>query len=164
MQRFFRHLLAPPRAVDRVLSATDLKELSDAVRASESTHRGELRFAVESALDLGPLWRGVSARDRALELFSSLRMWDTEENNGVLIYLLLADRRVEIVADRGVHEQAGAESWSAICRAMELRFRDRDFKGGLLGGLQAISVILARHYPARGSNPDELPNAPVVLS
>lgn len=162
-KRIITHLLSPPWAVRRVLSSAALRELEEAVRVSETTHRGEVRFAVEAALDLHPLWRGVTARERAVDLFSALRIWDTEENSGVLIYLLLADRQVEIVADRGIHEQAGAEAWGAICETMQTYFRNGDFKEGLLEGLRAISAILAREYPARGKNPNELPDAPVIL-
>lgn len=161
--RLLKHLLTPPWAARQALTRPALAELEAAIKASEATHRGELRFAVEGALDLGPLWRGQSARDRAWELFSALRVWDTEENNGVLIYLLLADRRVEIAADRGIHERAGAESWAAICTRMEDYFRKGAFKEGLLAGLRDISALLAREYPARAHNPNELPDRPEIL-
>ena len=164
IQRLIRHLAYLPWRTRRVLSASDLSELGRAVQASETRHRGEIRFAVEGALDAGQLWRGMTARDRALELFSELRVWDTEENSGVLIYLLLADRRVEIIADRGIHQKTGTERWATLCRNMEDFFRRGDFKGGLLEGLRGVSAQLERDYPARDKNPDELPNEPTMLS
>ena len=164
IQRLIRHLAYLPWLTRRILNANDLRELGQAVQASEARHRGELRFVVEGALDAGQLWRGLTARDRALELFSELRVWDTEENSGVLIYLLLADRRVEIIADRGIHQKTGAEHWATLCRAMEEFFRRGHFKEGLLEGLRGVSAQLERDYPARDRNPDELPNTPVILS
>ena len=163
IQRLIRHLAYLPWRTQRVLSASDLRELGQAVQSSESRHRGEIRFVVEGALDPGQLWRGLTARDRAVELFSELRVWDTEENSGVLIYLLLADRRVEIIADRGIHLKAGPDTWSNLCRAMEEFFRCGQFQEGLQEGLRGVSALLERDYPALGRNPDELPNAPVIL-
>ena len=163
LKRVIHHLMSPPWTVKRALGADALRELQEAIRASETTHRGELRLAVEAALDLGPVWRGQTAHERALEIFSDLRIWDTAENNGVLIYLLLADHQVEIIADRGLHAHDDPDTWSAICRTMEAAFRRHDFKGGLREGLQAISALLARAYPAQGRNPNELPDAPVII-
>ena len=163
VKRLIKHLSSPPWAVRRVLNPAAMRELQEAIRAGETTHRGELRVAVEAALDLASLWQGQTAHQRALDVFSSLRIWDTAENNGVLIYLLLADHRVEIIADRGLLAHAGPETWDAICRTMEAAFRRHDFKGGLLEGLRAISALLARAYPAQGQNPNELPDAPVIL-
>lgn len=161
--RIISHLFFFPWAMRRALSAADLRELGNAIQASEASHRGELRFAVEGALDVGQLWSGMTARERAIDLFSSLRIWDTAENNGVLIYLLLADRQVEIIADRGIHQKTGPEVWAAICSSMQKSFQRGDFRGGLLDGLRDVSAILDRDYPADGKNPDELPNEPVVL-
>ena len=163
LKRVIQHLMSPPWAVKRALSAKDLRELQETIRASETTHRGELRLAVEAALDLGPVWRGQTAHERALELFSDLRIWDTAENNGILIYLLLADRQVEIIADRGLLAHVNPDTWSAICRTMEAAFRRHAFNDGLREGLQAISALLARAYPAQGKNPNELPDAPVII-
>lgn len=134
-----------------------------AIRASENTHMGELRFAVEAGLDWPDLLAGLSSRERALDVFSHLRIWDTEHNSGVLIYLLLADRRVEIIADRGIHARVGSERWNAICYAMEYKFRADEFESGALEGIAAITALLQKHYPAKGANPNELPNRPVTL-
>ena len=140
-----------------------LQAIEDAIRAQELRHDGELRFAVESALPFSDLVRGVSARDRAIELFSRLRIWDTERNAGVLVYLLLADKRVEIVADRGIHARVGAAAWEAICGAMQREFAAGRFESGVVTGVQAISDLLATHFPPQDDNPDELSNRPVVL-
>lgn len=161
--RVIRHLFMPPWRVRAVFSARTLRAIEAAIRAAESTHAGEIRFAVESALPLIPLLRGQSARHRALEVFSQLRVWDTEHNNGVLIYLLLADRDLEIVADRGVHMRVGSEGWEKICREVEARFRESKFEEGVLHGIRAVSVHLATHYPAQGKDRNELDNRPVVL-
>lgn len=159
----FRHLITPPWAVRCAMPAAAVQEVEAAIRASEAAHRGELRVAVEGALDPGPLFRDQTARERALEVFAQLRVWDTEENCGVLIYVLLADRQVEIVADRGLHTRIGPETWSAICADMEADFRQRAFKAGLLKGLTAIHALLAREFPATGRNPNELPDRPALL-
>jgi len=140
-----------------------LKAIESAVRESETRHDGELRFALEGALGFGQLWRGVTARQRAVELFSQLRVWDTEHNSGVLIYVQLADRRVEILADRGINARVGAGTWQRICADMERAFGAGRFEAGAIAGVQAIGRLLEQHFPAQGANPDELPDAPVVL-
>jgi TPM domain len=161
--RFLRHILSDHWSVRYAFPARVLKKIEEAIAAQERRHDGELRFAVESALPFSDLVRGISARDRAIELFSRLRIWDTEQNAGVLVYLLLADRRVEIVADRGIHSKVGATAWEAICGAMQREFAARRFEVGVVTGIQAISDLLALHFPPRDDNPDELSNRPVVL-
>lgn len=133
------------------------------MRGSERRHRGELKFALEGGLDLFPLLRGVTARRRAIELFSLLRVWDTEENSGVLIHPQLVDRDIEIVRDRGIDSKVGRKRWDAICRRMGQVFRARRFEEGVLDGIEEIAQFLAKHFPARRDNPDELPDRPVVL-
>jgi uncharacterized membrane protein len=162
-KRILHHLLTPAWKVGRVLGADDLRAVEEAIRAGERLHRGEVRFAVEAALDLRPLLRGQSPRERALEVFSDLRMWDTAENCGVLVYLLLADRDVEIVADRGIHARVGQAAWESICKDMEAAFKLGQFRAGLLEGVRAVSALLAREFPAVGANPNELPDAPSVI-
>jgi hypothetical protein len=161
--RFFRHLLSDYWSVRYAFPPRAMKTIEETIAAQERRHDGELRFAVESALPFFDLLRGVSARDRAIELFSRLRIWDTEQNAGVLVYLLLADKRVEIVADRGIHARVGGAAWEAICGAMQREFAAGRFESGVVTGLQAISDLLATHFPPRGENPDELSNRPVVL-
>ena len=118
---------------------------------------------VEGALDGEPLFKGQSARERAIEVFSQLRIWDTEHNNGVLLYLLLADRDVEIVVDRGIDARVGLDGWDTICKAMESEFRQGRFERGVIAGIQAVTRHLATHFPRDGADINELPDAPVVL-
>jgi len=163
LQRVLRHLFAPDWLVVRVFPRAALKRFEDAVRQSEASHRGELRVAIEAGVGLLPLLRGVTPRDRALEAFARLRVWDTEENSGVLIYLQLVDRDIEIVADRGISAKVGQVQWDVICHRMEEAFRARRFEEGVLQGIVDITTLLTTHFPARSRNPDELPDRPVVL-
>ncbi|MEO8136430.1 MAG: TPM domain-containing protein, partial [Betaproteobacteria bacterium] len=126
-------------------------------------HVGEIRFVVEGALDGAPLYSGQSARERAIDVFAQLRIWDTEHNNGVLIYLLLADRDVEIVADRAIHSTVGTDGWDAICRTMEAAFRQGDFEGGVIAGIEAVTQHLIVNFPATADTRNELPDAPLAL-
>lgn len=163
LQRIFRHLLASPMGTRRQFPASTLRAIEATVRDSEARHSGEIRFALETALPLGALLRGQSARERAIEVFAQLRVWDTERNNGVLIYLLLADHDVEIVADRGVHAKVGAAGWEAVCRKMETDFRAGRFEAGALAGIKAIGELLQKHFPQVTGDRDELPNPAAVL-
>jgi len=163
MKRIAKHLTATRWMVNRAFPKGTLNAINRAIKASETTHRGEIRFAVEGALHVEPLLRGQSARERAIDVFSQLRIWDTEQNNGVLIYLLLADRDVEIVADRGIDAKVGPEEWERICRKMEAAFRQAEFEGGVLGGIQEVTRHLAEHFPPIGGDRNELPDKPVVL-
>lgn len=139
-----------------------LQAIERAIKESERSHGAEIRFVVEGSLHGARLLHGQSARERALELFSILRMWDTEHRNGVLIYLLLADRAVEIVADRGAQAKIGGVTWQEICREMQAAFSRGDYQKGAVEGIQALSRHLEKHFPAKhGGN--ELPDRPVVL-
>jgi uncharacterized membrane protein len=140
-----------------------MTRIETAIRDAERAHAGQIRFAVESALPTSALWRRQSARARALEVFSALRVWDTEHNNGVLIYLLLADRDVEIVADRGIHSKVGAAEWERICRAMEQDFRAGRFEQGVVNGVLAVGTHLTRYFPGDDKDRNELPDKPVIL-
>ena len=161
--RFFRHLTAGRWQVARCFPKHSMEKIASAIGQSEHSHMGELRFAVEAGLDWPDLIAGTSSRGRALEVFSQLGVWDTEQNSGVLIYLLLADRKVEIVADRGIHARVGQARWEAICHAMEQKFRAHEFESGVLEGVAAISALLQQHFPAQETNPNELPDYPVTL-
>ncbi|ANX03197.1 TPM domain-containing protein [Immundisolibacter cernigliae] len=164
LKRILRHLLTTRRHLTRAFPKAALAAIEQAIGASEQQHAGQLRFVVEAALDNGPLFGGQTARERALELFSQLRIWDTQHNNGVLIYLLLADRDVEIVADRGIHARVGTEQWEAICREMESAFRRGDYAAGAIHGIDAVSRHLTRHFPAAGGDVgNELPDTPLML-
>lgn len=161
--RILRHLFSLPGAVARALPNAALGRIEKAIQKAEAEHRGEIRFAVEAALESGALLSGQSPRSRALEVFSLLRVWDTEENNGVLIYLLLADRAAEIVVDRGVHAKVEAAEWRQVCRRMEGAFAKGEFEHGVVSGIEEVSRVLARHFPPRPGEPNELPDQPAVL-
>ncbi len=163
IKRIGRHLLAHHWRVRRVFPPNVLARIEQAIKAGEATHAGQVRFVVEGALDGAPLFHGQPARERALDQFSHLRIWDTAHNNGVLIYLLLADRDVEIVADRGIDAKVGAEGWETICRAMESEFRAGNFERGVIKGIEAVSRELAKHFPPDGHPRNELPDKPVVI-
>jgi uncharacterized membrane protein len=163
IKRILRHLVMTHRHVNRVFPRHTLNAIEQAIKASETAHVGEIRFVVEGALDGAPLFKGQSARERAIDVFSQLRIWDTEHNNGVLIYLLLADRDVEIIADRGIHAKAGSREWDSICRKMETAFKQANFEGGVISGIQAVTQHLTKHFPAAGNHRNQLPDKPVVM-
>ena len=163
IRRIGRHLLEHRWRVRRIFPPQVLTTIEQAIRAGEATHSGQVRFVVEGALDGAPLFRDQPARERALDIFSQLRIWDTAHNNGVLIYLLLADRDVEIIADRGIDTRVGAAGWEKICAEMEGSVRAGNFAGGTIKGIQAVSRQLATHFPRRGGGKNELPDTPVVI-
>ena len=161
--RIGRHLLHHNWWLRRYFPRGVLASIEQAIKAGEATHAGQVRFVVEGALDDGPLFRNQPARERALDIFSQLRIWDTHHNNGVLIYLLLADRNVEIVADRGIDAKVGAAGWEAICATMQAEFSNANFEAGVIKGIEAVSRQLAKYFPGSGSGNNELPDAPVVI-
>lgn len=161
--RLLRHLLMPDWFVRRVFPRGDLAAIGDAIAASEKSHRGELRFVVEASMPLTSLWRDQAPRARAVDLFSTLRVWDTEENSGILIYVQLVDRKVEILADRGIAARVAQAEWDAICRGMEQSFAEGRWRQGALQAVTRAGELLARHFPAGASNPDELPDQPLML-
>ena len=163
IKRIMRHLLLTEMKVNRAFPRSALIAIEQAIQTSETAHVGEIRFAVEGALDGTPLFNGQSARERAIDVFSQLRIWDTEHNNGVLIYLLLADRDVEIVADRGIHAKVGSQEWERICRVMEAAFARANYQEGVVSGIQAVTQHLMKHFPASGAGQNELPDKPEVL-
>ena len=164
IKRFFKHTLMPPVLARRAFAQAVLRRVEQAITDSERMHRGELRVAVEASLDLGPLFRGQSPRARAEEVFSQLRVWDTAENSGVLLYINWADRDIEIVADRGISARVTQDEWESICLAIEQAFRAGRFEEGLVEGIRQITRLLMVHFPAvPGNNADELGNRPVIL-
>ena len=163
LKRIFRHLLSPQRQLKRAFPRAVLTTIEQEIKASEAAHTGEIRFALEGALSGSPLYLDQSARERAIDVFSQLRIWDTDHRNGVLIYLLLADHSVEIVADRGVHAKTGTPQWEKICRNMEAAFRDGRYEQGVVDGILAVSHMLEKHFPANGASRNELPDKVVVL-
>src|SRR5438094_10369763 len=161
--RLGRHFLVDHHSVRRRFSSQALKRIEDAIAAGERRHEGQVRFAVDGSLALGQILGGVGPRRRALELFGRLGVWDTEHNSGVLIYVLLADKDVEIVADRGINRKVTQDTWQAICRAMESAFREGRFEDGAIDGIAAVSELLAQHFPRGAAGPNELPDQAIVL-
>jgi uncharacterized membrane protein len=164
IQRIVSHLLFTDWQVRRAFSPECLQTIEKAIHASEQMHDGEIRFAVEGGLDGTRLLKDQSPCERAVEVFSQLRVWDTERNNGVLIYVLLADHAVEIVADRGIHSKTGDETWQAICLAMQAEFSKSAFQSGALKGIAAVAEALGTHFPSSGVHINELADAPVLLT
>lgn len=161
--RLINHLSYPRWRVGRAFSRAALKAIEAEIGRSENQHDGELRFVVVGGLDIPRLWGGVSARQHAVDVFSQLRVWDTEHNSGVLIYVQLADRQVEILADRGIDRKVGDATWQSICASMQQAFRAGRFQEGAVTGVKAVGLVLAEHFPARDHNPDELSNDVVVM-
>ena len=167
MNRWFRllkHRWHDEADARRALGAGAAERLRKRVTDSELGHSGEIRICVEASLPLSYLWRGATARERALAMFGKLGVWDTEANNGVLIYLLIADRRIEIIADRGLNRHIGAAHWQAISAGMSEAFRAGRFEDGLNAAVDAVSQVLCEHFPlaAGERNPNELPDALVI--
>ena len=162
--RCWQHLTMAPWRLRQAFSAQTLDAIEAAVRDCETRHPGEIRFAVEGALPLLRVAAGLSPRERAAEVFAQLRVWDTEHNNGVLIYLLLAEHRIEVLADRGIHRRAGAERWAQVVARMGEAFRAGQFEQGLMTAIDTIDALLVEHFPlaAGEANPNELPDAPVI--
>ena len=158
IRRVWRHRLASERQVVATFDATAFARIEEAIAEGERRHRGEVRFAVEADLDLYSLWAGLTPRERALQVFAEQGIWDTEENTGVLIYLLWADHAVEIVADRTAHRCLPAERWQEICIGMAEACREGRHVEGVLAGVQAVNAGLAAAVPAGAGDPDELPN------
>jgi len=161
--RIGKHLLHHDWWLRRYFPPKVLTAIEQAIKAGEATHSGQIRFVVEGALDGAALFRNQPARERALDIFSQLRIWDTVHNNGVLIYLLLADHDVEIVADRGIDMHVGMAGWENICHEMEAEFRSGHFERGVILGIEAVSQQLAKYFPGHGAGRNELPDAPVVI-
>ena len=153
----------PPWAWRRAFPQATLDAIEAAIHASETTHGGEIRFAIENSMPGNLVWRGMSGRERAIEMFSNLRVWDTEHNSGVLVFLLLADHDIEIVADRGIAARVDPAAWEAVAQTMEAAFRQGEFERGALAGIAQISALLAQNFPASGDNRDELANRPVIV-
>lgn len=149
------HKAIPPQLVNRLMHR---------VAASEQRHSGQIRIYVEAGLPMSYLWRGAGARERAVALFGKLRVWDTESNNGVLIYLLLAENAIEIVADRGLASRVAQHEWQAIVARMGSAFRDARFEDGLTQALEEVSALLVAHFPLRAgeTTANELPDQPVL--
>lgn len=163
IKRLFRHGFTFPWLVKRYFSPEGLKKIEAEIAKSETQHSGEIRFVVESNLSFLDILGKKTAKKRALEIFSQLHIWDTEQNNGVLIYFLLADHDFEILADRGIHQHVGKAGWEAISQQMEAMLKKGEFEQGVMFGIGQIGAALTKHFPAHGENPNELPNKPILL-
>ena len=164
LARLMRHRWFDESDTRRALGPQALARIEERIAQSEKLHTGEIRVCVEAGLPLSYLWRGASARERAVSMFGKLRVWDTEANNGVLIYLLLAEHQIEIVADRGIARHVPPGHWQAIVAGMRSEFRAGRFEAGLLQAVEAVERLMLQHYPpAEGqANPNELPDRPFV--
>lgn len=160
-KRTLRHLFSTGRTLRRVFDAASLQAIEQAIAASETRHGGEVRVAIEANLSPYELLCEVTPRDQAVRAFADLGVWDTEANNGVLIYVLWADHDVEIVADRGFNGRVTSEEWEQACREMERLFAAGQPVDAVIAGIRAVGELIARHYPA--SDRDELSNRPVLL-
>ncbi|HSN20977.1 MAG TPA: TPM domain-containing protein [Usitatibacter sp.] len=163
LARFWRHVRMHPIRQRRAFPPASLDAIQREIEAQEKRHRGQVVFVVEAELTTAELWREVGPRERARQVFAAQGVWNTEENIGVLIYVLLADRQVEIVADRGIDAKVPDPEWEEICRMMETRFREGDFAGGAIAGVRAVSGLLARHFPGEGGRSNELPDRPRLI-
>ena len=162
--RLFRHRLRDETHTQRAIPPDMVKRLAQRVAASEQRHTGEVRIYVESSLPTSYLMRDAAARERAVAMFGKLRVWDTRHNNGVLIYLLLVERSIEIVADRGLSDRVPQPEWQAIVARMQSAFREARFEDGLTQALEEVSALLMQHFPAMpgAANANELPDEPVL--
>lgn len=163
MSRLLAHLLHTPLATRRAFPAAVQEAIRQTVADGEQTHRGEIRFVVEGDWPLASVLSGKSVRERAIELFGLARVWDTEENTGVLVYVLLCEHKVEILADRGINAVAGGEAWDEICAELTAAFRGGRYEEGSVQAVRRLNTLLQRHFPSGGHNPNELPDLPVVL-
>lgn len=161
LSRWWRHLTMTRWAMQRAFPPATLDAITAQVRASESMHGGEIRVAMEADLPLSLLWRQHSPRARAEHVFASLRVWDTQARNGVLIYLCLADHAVEIVADRGFSERISADEWSSVSRALQSACADGRFREGMCTAVELTGRLIAQHYPQVDRN--EQDDRPVLL-
>lgn len=163
-RRMLRHRWLDEDDTRRAIPADLVERLAQRVAASEQRHTGEIRIYVEAGLPLSYLWRDASPRERAIAIFGKLGVWDTQQNNGVLIYLLLAEHAIEVVADRGAARHIDHAQWQEVVRHMSQAFREGRFEDGLTHALEEVSALLVRHFPAApgDSNADELPDEPVL--
>jgi uncharacterized membrane protein len=160
--RILRHRWLDERDLARALDDATLARIEARVAASEKRHSGEIRVCAEAGLPLSYLWRGATARERAVTMFGKLRVWDTEHNNGVLIYLLLAEHRIEIVADRGLNQRVSPSQWQEVMERMRAAFRRGQFEAGLNDAIDAVDALLVQHFPLvpGQANPNELTDRP----
>ena len=163
LRRLMRHILTTRWTTRQHFPRPVRHAIEEAIRDCEAHHGGEIRFVVETSFDLPELWRNLPARTRALQLFGQFGVWDTAHNNGVLIYVLMADHVVEIVADRGIAARVAQSEWAAVCREMESHYKAGRFREGSVAGIRGVGALLGKHFPGRRHGDNELPNQPVLL-
>jgi uncharacterized membrane protein len=161
--RAWRHVSSSTAQARRAFPRATLDAIAAAIAAGEQTHRGEVRLVVEKGLPFDEVWEGVSNRQRALDLFADYGVWDTEDNCGVLIYINLAEHKVDIVADRGIDRKIDAATWQAICQTLTAGFKQGQFHQATLAAIDAVNALLRQHFPANGSRPNELPDQPILI-
>ncbi|HXD39023.1 MAG TPA: TPM domain-containing protein [Ramlibacter sp.] len=164
LRRMLKHRWLDVSDTRKAIPPDVAARLARSVAASEQRHSGEVRIYVEASLPMSYLWRDAAPRERAIAMFGKLRVWDTEHNNGVLIYLLLAERAIEIVADRGLSSKVAAQDWQAMVDRMSSAFRAGRFEDGLTRAVDEVSALLAVHFPLGSdeANPNELPDEPML--
>jgi uncharacterized membrane protein len=162
LMRILRHRWLDETDAQRALGEAGLQRLEERVRNAERLHRGEIRVCVEAGLPLSYLWRDAAPRERAITMFGKLRVWDTEHNSGVLIYLLLAEHAIEIVADRGLNQHVSEATWAALTQRMSAAFKAGRFEEGLVEAIDAVDSLLRQHFALvdAAENPNELPDRP----
>ncbi len=161
--RFLRHVLTTRWHLRRKFTPAIAEEIERAIRHSERSHAGELRVAIETSLTLNDLAAGITARERALEVFNELQVWDTAQNNGVLVYVLHAEQALEIVADRGYNAHVEAAVWIALCSEATTAFRAEQYGLGMTRLVAGIGAVIAQHFPPHTRDANELPDAPLFL-
>jgi uncharacterized membrane protein len=162
-KRALRHLFSTRNEAERAFPPATLAAIGEAIAAGEQTHRGEVRLVVEKSLPLSAVWEGVTNRQRAISLFADYGIWDTEDNCGVLVYVNLADHKIDIVADRGINRQIPPATWQAICGTMTAGFAQGRFHEATLDAVGQVNALLRQHFPANGARPNELPDKPLML-
>jgi uncharacterized membrane protein len=163
LTRIARHLNTSVWRTRALFTPAVLAQIEEAIGTAEAQHAGEIRFVIETALPLHLIWHGMSPRARALQLFAHLHVWDTQANNGVLIYVLRADRAVEIIADRGINARVSAQEWQLVCREVEAHYRAGRYLEGSRAAVAGVARLLAQHFPAGRASGNELPNQPILL-
>ena len=163
LSRLLRHLFTTAAAGRRLFPSSTLKAIQAAIASGEKVHRAEVRIIIEPAMPLGDVASGMSSRERARALFSEYRIWDTEENCGILIYVNLADHKVEIIADRAAGRVIGAAEWQGICQTMTKGFAAGDYRDSVIAAIGQLNTLLHAHFPSEGKTPNELSNRPLIL-
>ncbi len=162
--RLLKHRRLDEGDARRALGAGAPSRIAARVASSEALHTGQIRVCIEAGLPLSYLRRAAPARERAVTMFGKLGVWDTEHNNGVLLYVLLAEQAIEIVADRGLARRGEAGEWERIAAVMGQAFRAGRFEDGVNQGIDAVGALLQANFeraPGQG-NPNELPDEPMI--